>query len=189
MKKRVKILKVDLDKCVGCKACEVICSAFHAQPRYSWNTPDASRIRVFRDELQGVFVPVKGSFYTKAECPGRVLYIQNELPQSGYRPERWVICSFCGAACPARDLFKEPGTGLPLKCDMCESDPPLEEPVCVTWCFVDALTYEEMEVEAEEEEEVKELDVAIESLVDRYGWEPLLDAISRLYLSKTQGEG
>lgn len=189
MKKKVKVLKVDLDKCVGCRACEVICSAFHSQPRYAWNTPEASRIRVFRDELQGVFVPVKGSFYTKAECPGRVLYLQNGLPLSEYCPEKWVVCSFCGAACPSRDLFKEPSTGLPLKCDMCESDPPLEEPMCVTWCFVDALTYEEMEEETEEEAPLQELDVALEALVDRYGWEKVSDALARMLAARAGEEG
>jgi benzoyl-CoA reductase subunit BamC len=33
-------------------------------------------------------------------------------------------CAFCRASCPSRDFFKEPDSGLPLKCDMCESDPP-----------------------------------------------------------------
>ena len=31
-------------------------------------------------------------------------------------------CDFCRAVCPSRDLFKEPDSGLPLKCDMCEDD-------------------------------------------------------------------
>lgn len=189
MKKKVKVLKVDLDKCVGCKMCEVVCAAFHAMPKYSSSTPAVSRIRVHRDELKGVFIPVKGSFYAKAECPGRVLYLQDNTPMSAYRPEGWVVCSFCGASCPSRDLFKEPETGLPLKCDMCESDPPLEEPMCVKWCFVDALTYEEFEQELEEEATMEELEIAIEGLVGKYGWDTVLDAFSRLYLSRTQAQG
>jgi benzoyl-CoA reductase subunit BamC len=36
-----------------------------------------------------------------------------------------------------------------LKCDMCEGE---DEPLCVKWCLVDALTYEEREEEVEEEE-------------------------------------
>ncbi len=38
-KKIVKTIKIDLDKCNGCRACEVICSAFHATPKYSSNNP------------------------------------------------------------------------------------------------------------------------------------------------------
>nr|MCU0584982.1 4Fe-4S binding protein [Desulfobacterales bacterium] len=34
-KKKVKTIKVDVDKCNGCRACEMICSAFHASPPYS----------------------------------------------------------------------------------------------------------------------------------------------------------
>jgi len=64
---------------------------------------------------------------------------------------------------PSRDLFKEPDSGLPLKCDMCEDDPPQEKPLCVQWCLNDALTYEEREEEVEEE--VKPEDVEI-------GWNP-----------------
>ncbi|MDP2646792.1 MAG: 4Fe-4S binding protein, partial [Desulfobacterales bacterium] len=45
-KKIVKTIKVDLDKCNGCRACEVVCSAFHAAPEYSSNNPARSRIRV-----------------------------------------------------------------------------------------------------------------------------------------------
>lgn len=189
MKKTVKVVKVNLNECVGCRACEMICSAFHAVPKYGNCTPESSRIRVFRNELKGAFVPVRGSFYTKAECAGRTLYIQDDIPMSDYSPETYVVCSFCGAACPSRDLFKEPETGLPLKCDMCESDPPLEEPMCVKWCFVDALTYEEWEEEVPEEEvKVSDLDLALEVLVDRFGWENVIDSISRMAMART-GEG
>jgi Fe-S-cluster-containing dehydrogenase component len=38
-KKTVKTIKIDVDKCNGCRACEVICSAFHAEPKYSSNNP------------------------------------------------------------------------------------------------------------------------------------------------------
>ena len=67
-------------------------------------------------------------------------------------------CNFCRASCPSRKLFKEPDSGLPLKCDMCEGE---EEPLCVKWCINDALICEEREEEVEEEEEVKPGDVEI----------------------------
>ncbi len=44
-KKIVKTIKVDVDKCNGCRACEVACSALHAAPPYSSNNPARSRIR------------------------------------------------------------------------------------------------------------------------------------------------
>ncbi len=179
MKKKVKLIKIDLNKCMGCRACEVACAAFHSNPKYSSVNPTRSRIQVYRNELKNVFVPVKASFYTPAECSGRHTYIVDEKAQSDYR-DGMSVCSFCGAACPSRDLFKEPDSGLPLKCDMCEDDPPLEEPMCVKWCLVDALTYEEREEEVEDEVKLEELEIGLESLIDKYGKDKVIDAISRM---------
>jgi len=94
-------------------------------------------------------------------------------------------CSFCRASCPSRDFFKEPDSGLPLKCDMCESDPPLSEPMCVQKCLNDVLTYEEREEEVDEEE-VKQEDVeaGLEFMIDKYGLENVMDTVSRISMSK-----
>jgi len=174
--KIVKIIKVDLDKCNGCRACEVACSAFHASPKYSSNNPARSRIRVIHDPLRDVYVPIRAGDYTPAECTGRHTYTINE--------KEYDECSFCGVSCPARDVFKEPDSGLPLKCDMCESDPPLVEPMCVQWCLADALTYEEREEEVEEEVKRGEMEIGLESLVNKYGYQKIMDTIARMSMSK-----
>jgi len=175
-KKIVKIIKVDIDKCNGCRACEVACSSFHASPKYSSNNPARSRIRVIHDPLRDVYVPIRAGDYTPAECTGRHTYTING--------KEYDECSFCGVSCPSRDIFKEPDSGLPLKCDMCESDPPLVEPMCVQWCLADALTYEEREEEVEEEEKREEMEVGLESLVNKYGLQKIMDTIARISMSK-----
>ena len=175
-KRIVKIIKVDLDKCNGCRACEVACSAFHASPKYSSNNPARSRIRVIHEPLRDVYVPIRAGDYTPAECTGRHTYTING--------KEYDECSFCGVSCPSRDIFKEPDSGLPLKCDMCESDPPLAEPMCVQWCLTDALTYEEREEETEEEEKREEMEIGLESLANRYGLQKIMDTIARMSMSK-----
>ncbi len=178
-KKIVKIIKVDIDKCNGCRACEVICSAFHALPQYSSNNPARSRIRVVHEPLRDVYVPIRAGDYTPSECTGRHTYIINE--------KEYDECSFCGVSCPSREIFREPDSGLPLKCDMCESDPTLEEPMCVKWCLVDALTYEEREVEVdagEEEEKREEMEIGLESLAKKFGIEKIKDSIARMSMTK-----
>jgi benzoyl-CoA reductase subunit BamC len=172
-KKKVKSIKVDVDKCNGCRACEVICSAFHAAPKYSSNNPARSRIRVIREPLRDIYVPVYAGEYAKAECMGRDKYVIDG--------KEYEECAFCRASCPSRDLFKEPDSGLPLKCDMCEGE---EEPLCVKWCLVDALSYEEREEEGEEEPKPEEVEVGLESLVDKYGLDKVMDSINRLNQSK-----
>ena len=73
-KKTIKTIKINVDKCNGCRACEVICSAFHAAPKYSSNNPARSRIRVIRDPLADIYVPVYAGDYAVAECAGRDKY-------------------------------------------------------------------------------------------------------------------
>ncbi len=170
--KTVKTIKIDVDKCNGCRACEIICSAFHATPRYSSTNPARARIRVIREPLSDIYVPVYAGEYTAAECAGRDKYTIDG--------KEYEECAFCRASCPSRDMFKEPDSGLPLKCDMCESDPTLEEPLCVTWCLADALTYVERTEEAEAVEDAEDVDVGVEALANKFGWEKLIDTVSRL---------
>ena len=75
IKKRIKSIKVDLDKCNGCRACEVVCSAFHAEPKYSSNNPERSRIRLIRHPIKDVYLPVYAGEYTASECMGRDKYV------------------------------------------------------------------------------------------------------------------
>ena len=92
-------------------------------------------------------------------------------------------CTFCPASCPSRGAFREPDSGLPLKCDMCGSDPPLEVPMCVDACTFDALTYEEREVEVEKEAEQvasDEMETAYDLLVKKFGKKKVIDTFARL---------
>lgn len=171
-KKRVKVIKIHLDKCTGCRMCEVACAAFHSSPKYSVINPTRSRIRVVKREFDNVFIPVIASAYTKAECSGRNLYVQSST--------EYGECAFCGASCPSRDEFKEPDSGLPLKCDMCSGQ---EEPMCTKWCHPDALTYEDREEEPEEESQ-GEMEIGLEALADRFGFDKIVGAVARMSMSK-----
>ena len=170
--KIIKVIKIDTDKCNGCRACEVACAIFHAKPEFSSNNPAKSRIRVLREPLKDIFIPVLAGEYTPAECAGRNKYVIDG--------KEFDDCDLCRASCPSRDLFKEPDSGLPLKCDMCESDPNLDEPWCVKWCLNHTLTYETKEEEEKEEAEQEEMEIGLGALVDQFGLEKVLDALDRL---------
>ena len=157
-------------------ACEVICSAFHAKPQYSSNNPARSRIRVIRDPIADIYVPVYAGEYAVAECAGRDKYTIDG--------KEYDECAFCRASCPSRDLFKEPDSGLPLKCDMCESDPSLEKPMCVQWCLNEALIYEEREVETEEAAKPEDLEIGLEALANTYGLNKIMEIVDRLNEAK-----
>lgn len=172
MKKTVKTIRIDVDKCNGCRSCEIICSAFHAADQYGTTNPARARIRVIRDPLKDIFIPVYAGDYAPAECAGRDQYTIDG--------KQYEECAFCRASCPSRDVFKEPDSGLPLKCDMCEDDPPQAEPLCVKWCINDALTYEEREEEVDEELVLEEMEVGLEAMVDKYGMQKIIDAVARM---------
>ncbi|MEE8413447.1 MAG: hypothetical protein V3R96_02745 [Dehalococcoidales bacterium] len=172
-KKIIKVIKINVDKCNGCRACEVVCSAFHSVPKYSSSNPERSRIRVLFDPLKEIYIPVRAGEYTEAECNGRDNYTIDG--------KEYDNCSFCRVSCPSRDIFKDPDSGLPLQCDMCEEVPPLSEPMCVQWCLADALTYEEIEEEVEEaEEKPGEMEMGLEVLVKKYGMKTVMDTFTKL---------
>jgi len=171
--KTIKSIRIVADKCTGCRACEMICSAFHASPRYSSNNPKRSRIRIVREPLKDIYLPVYAGEYTAAECTGRSTYVIDG--------KQYSECDFCRASCPSRDLFKEPDSGLPLKCDMCEDQPELDQPKCVEWCLEEALVYEVREEEAEEVEDAPgEIQIGVESLIDKYGLKEVMDAFAKV---------
>ncbi len=172
IKKKVKTIKIDADKCNGCRACEIVCAGFHSTPKYDIINPARSRIQVITHRLKNIWLPVFAGEYTPAECMGRDIYVIDG--------KEYEECAFCRATCPSRDLFKEPDSHLPLRCDMCEDDPPQEKPLCVQVCLNDVLIYEEREVEVGEEESVDLAEVGLRSLIDKHGFDTLVDTMVRI---------
>jgi benzoyl-CoA reductase subunit BamC len=128
---------------------------------------------VVADEMLDIFVPIRAGDHTEAECNGRNSYIIDG--------KEYSECTFCPASCPSRDAFKDPDSGLPLKCDMCESDPPVEKPMCVDACTFGALTYEEREVEVTEPvTTVTDMDEGLKTLIKRYGLKKVMDTVVRV---------
>lgn len=175
-KKTIKTIRIDADKCNGCRACEMICSAFHAMPKYSSNNPARARIRVVRHPLEDIYVPVYAGESAGAECAGRDKYVIDG--------KQYDECTFCRAPCPSREDFKEPDSGLPLRCDLCEGE---EEPLCVKWCITDALILEEREETVDEVDAPEELEIGLASLAERHGFRKVLDTVARMATAKKGG--
>lgn len=167
----IKTIRVDADLCNGCRACEVICSAAHSNPKYSSVNPARSRIRVITHRREDIWLPVFAGEYVPAECMGRTKYVIDGKP--------YDECEFCRAACPAREMFKEPDSGLPLKCDMCENEED-DEPLCVQWCLNDALIYEEREEEIEEAAAHEEMEIGLQALAEKHGLDKIMQAVLRM---------
>ncbi len=174
--KKIKTIKIDADKCNGCRACEIVCSAYHAAPKYSSVNPARARIQVISHRLKNIWLPVFAGEYAPAECMGRDKYLIDG--------KEYDECSFCRASCTSRDFFKEPDSGLPLKCDMCESDPTLSKPKCVEKCLNNVLIYEEREEEVEEGVEMEKVEAGLGPLIDKFGMEKVINTVFRMSASK-----
>ena len=63
---------------------------------------------------------------------------------------------------------------------MCEELPEGEKPLCVQWCLNDALVYEEREEEVDEDVKLDDVEVGLESMVNKYGLQKVLDTVARM---------
>ena len=129
------ILLVDVDKCTGCRLCELICSIQH----YRVFNPRRSRITVIRDDEKGVSIPIT-CFQCEDPpcmkiCPVHAIYRdKNGAVRIDY--ERCIGCKICITSCPFGGISIDPVTMKVIKCDLCDGDPQ-----CVKYCPKGALQY------------------------------------------------
>lgn len=116
-------IKIDHDKCTGCRHCEIACSLNHVQ---NTANPRRARIRVMRDHNR--YFPVIAGPFVDAACTSKVFVEIGGL--------QYDMCAVCRASCPEKPYFIEAETDIPLKCDFCGIPP---SPSCVRWCNSGAL--------------------------------------------------
>lgn len=134
---RMKYLFVQRENCTGCRSCEYACSQFHEKTV----RPAAARIHVKR--FHGVVdVPVicwhcDDSPCIKA-CPTtpKAIAKDKETNIIKYIDDKTCLgakCNKCIEACPSQFLRRNPDTGWPMFCDLCDGDPQ-----CVKACKLQA---------------------------------------------------
>lgn len=129
---------VDLNNCIGCKACEVACKAENSVPVGSW------RLRVkyvdlgLYPEVKRTFTPLRCNHCDSAPCvrvcPVSALHtLANGIVNID--KDRCIGCAACMMACPYGAIYMDPETNTADKCTYCahrvESG---LEPACVVTC-------------------------------------------------------
>jgi len=144
---RLKRIRVDAEKCSGCRLCEMVCS-FHHETRFS---PRLSRITVIKEDKHGLDSPVLchqcNPCHAIAACPESAL-TRTELGAIHVNKEACTGCSACVDACTF-DAVKLDESQKLLLCDLCGG-----EPVCVERCPTRALSFTDSEKGFEQLEEV-----------------------------------
>lgn len=136
MHKRNKVLKIDFEKCTGCRLCELVCAVKHDHV----SNPTRSRIRVIKWESEGIYVPMSCQQCEDAPCAGacpvKALTRNEELARVEINHDLCIGCRTCVSVCPFGAVHFVPADRKVIKCDLCDGDPQ-----CVRFCEVKAVDY------------------------------------------------
>ena len=135
------ILVIDINKCTGCRNCELACSVAHTK---SFN-PRRSRIQILKNEDQNLVLPMVCLQcevpLCEQACPnGAISY--NEKGTLFVNSEVCVGCMNCVTACTFGGIEIDPVTRKAIKCDLC-----LGDPVCIKACEYGAISMVEAKTE------------------------------------------
>jgi len=145
----VKIIGVHLDRCTGCKTCELYCAAERASNgktllKAVQETPlPQPRVRV--EGAGGASVPLQCRQCVDAPCLDAcltgALYRDPQTDMVVIREDRCIGCWTCTVFCPYGVIYPWPERKIALKCDRCNF---MEYPVCVEVCPTQALELVEL---------------------------------------------
>lgn len=132
------VVSVDVDKCTGCRICELVCSL----KNYGECNPSRARVTVVREERDGLISTIPVICQQCVEplcmelCPAEALGRDPKTNAVVVKDDKCIGCRTCVQVCPYGAPFVDPRTGVSQKCDLCDGDP-----TCVKWCPNDALRF------------------------------------------------
>ena len=136
MHDNTKVLKIDFEKCTGCRLCELVCAVKHAHV----SNPMRSRIRVVKWEADGVYVPMACQQCQDAPClnacPAKAIWRDAEMGRVAVDYDRCIGCRTCVSVCPFGAMHFDTLDRKVIKCDLCDGDPQ-----CVRFCEVKAVEF------------------------------------------------
>ena len=128
-----KFIVCDIEKCSGCKICELVCSAV----KEGGFNPLLSRIRVIKSEpFINMAVACRMCEEPKCvkSCPYKALQINEETGVIIVDEEKCNGCKWCLEACEFGVIFINKNDGKAIICDLCQLNPK-----CVEYCPKEAL--------------------------------------------------
>jgi anaerobic carbon-monoxide dehydrogenase iron sulfur subunit len=138
MQKNNKVLKIDYEKCTGCRLCELVCAVKHDHV----SNPVRSRIRIIKWESEGIYVPMScqqcEDAPCAAACPSKAISRNEETSRVEIDYDKCIGCRTCVSVCPFGAMHFVAADHKVIKCDLCDFDPQ-----CVRFCDVNAVTFAE----------------------------------------------
>ncbi|MDD3364797.1 MAG: 4Fe-4S dicluster domain-containing protein [Syntrophomonas sp.] len=131
-----KHLIIDSVKCTGCGLCELAC----AINKTGQCQPYLARIKIWREETRGIFVPMTCQHCDNPPCASACLMnVITKDPATGLtirRLEGCIGCRACQLACPFEGCSYDYLQEVIVNCDHCGGNPE-----CVKYCPTGALRY------------------------------------------------
>jgi len=131
-----KVLMVDIEKCTGCRICEIACSLHNAKVC----NPSKSRIHVLKWDRYGISIPLLcqqcETPLCEKVCPTKATYRDTKTKALLVNHDLCIGCRQCVMICPFGGSSWDAEEGIILRCDLCKGDP-----VCVKLCPTGALEY------------------------------------------------
>jgi carbon-monoxide dehydrogenase iron sulfur subunit len=151
----MKKLYFDINKCVACRTCELVCCVGHSLNKDLFKALKEEKISLPRIKVSSAKAknfPVVCRHCKDPKCVDACMSAAiTKDPKSGhvlYNEDRCVGCWMCVMVCPYGAIRPDKKTKIPIRCDLCID---LEEPQCAKNCPVKAIVW----VEEEEFEKVK----------------------------------
>jgi carbon-monoxide dehydrogenase iron sulfur subunit len=133
----VKSITVNIDRCTGCRLCELACSLKNSGEC----NPAAAFIQVVGfDELFSVPILCLQCEkpYCANVCPTGAILRDSATGAVTVSKARCIGCKLCSVACPFGNISFSSSKRVAVKCDLCGG-----EPQCVTFCPTKALEFKE----------------------------------------------
>ncbi|MCM8830523.1 MAG: 4Fe-4S dicluster domain-containing protein [Candidatus Omnitrophica bacterium] len=142
----MKRIFIDVERCLGCKTCEMICAIKHSKSKNLLALIEDEvrllpRIKVIKTEISPLPLQCRHcpEPYCKQACISGAIEIKEDTVLID--KEKCINCYSCIMVCPYGVIRIDREESVAIKCDLCPDE---EIPPCVRSCPTKALFYGEL---------------------------------------------
>lgn len=150
---KMKEIFVRLDRCMGCKSCEMACAVEHSRSKSLYEAISEKPLslrRLYVEQADGQKMPLVCRHCEDAPCVAvcRTGAMRQDLSTGvvDRDAEKCIGCWMCAMICPYGVISRQKEARVAVKCDRCGDR---KQPACVEACPTHTLIFSEEEAFAE----------------------------------------